>query len=364
MSTTWIYHERQEAMLCGQHALNNLLQTQAFSPGILSDIAHQLDEIELRFMANGNRNDVVSKDYIERVQEGSGHVDPSGNFSIEVLRSALLTNFNLTLVNTLQENIRDKEITFFDGFICNRSSHWFAVRKINGLFWNLNSTLEKPEQISHFKFAAEMQALRNDGYSVFCITEVGALPSPCTNENELLARGEAQFWWKEEDLLRGKGSKGYSNAWNNVGNGIRLDGKSTSVDDSSKKKSNSTDMITLEGLSEEDMIQMALEASIEQAFAGTKDHILATAVVLAPEPDPKQNGAIRIQFRFPNGNKISRRFLETEEVQALAAFAQEQCPGKSIEILAGFPLKSLSSLYNNTIKDAKLSGEQIHCRYL
>jgi len=35
----WIYHERQEAALCGQHALNNLVQECAFSPNSLANIA-------------------------------------------------------------------------------------------------------------------------------------------------------------------------------------------------------------------------------------------------------------------------------------------------------------------------------------
>jgi hypothetical protein len=35
----WIYHERQEAMLCGQHALNNLVQACVFSPESLAELA-------------------------------------------------------------------------------------------------------------------------------------------------------------------------------------------------------------------------------------------------------------------------------------------------------------------------------------
>jgi len=42
MTTTWIYHERQQALLCGQHALNNLLQIQSFTPDSLAEIALQL----------------------------------------------------------------------------------------------------------------------------------------------------------------------------------------------------------------------------------------------------------------------------------------------------------------------------------
>lgn len=57
-STEWIYHERQEAMLCGQHALNNLIQASVFTPGSLAEMALQLDEIELNYMAQNNEGGV------------------------------------------------------------------------------------------------------------------------------------------------------------------------------------------------------------------------------------------------------------------------------------------------------------------
>ena len=53
-SEYWIYHERQEAMLCGQHALNNLVQGNVFQPGYLAEIAQQLDQMELHMMAQNN----------------------------------------------------------------------------------------------------------------------------------------------------------------------------------------------------------------------------------------------------------------------------------------------------------------------
>lgn len=114
----WIYHERQEAQLCGQHALNNLVQQNAFSPGDLAEIAFQLDQMELNYMAQNNEGGVSSKDYLKRIAEGSGNVDESGNFSIEVLRSALLTRFNLDLPNIKQEGVGDKiDTAELDGFV-------------------------------------------------------------------------------------------------------------------------------------------------------------------------------------------------------------------------------------------------------
>ena len=140
----WIYHERQDAvslvfmalqillligcvsstkfcsaslslskttmpssskLLCGQHALNNLLQSNAFSPSTLSDIAHQLDEMELTYMSQNNEGGVHSKDYLQRIAEGSGNVDASGNFSIEVLRAALMNGYGLELPNIKQQSV-------------------------------------------------------------------------------------------------------------------------------------------------------------------------------------------------------------------------------------------------------------------
>ena len=42
------------ALLCGQHALNNLVQANVFSPEKLVQIAHRLDQLELDVMAQNN----------------------------------------------------------------------------------------------------------------------------------------------------------------------------------------------------------------------------------------------------------------------------------------------------------------------
>jgi Ataxin-3 len=58
MSNKYIYHERQEAALCGQHALNNLVQAKVFSAGQLAEIALQLDQMELIYMSQNNEGGV------------------------------------------------------------------------------------------------------------------------------------------------------------------------------------------------------------------------------------------------------------------------------------------------------------------
>jgi Ataxin-3 len=346
-SEYWIYHERQEALLCGQHALNNLVQASIFSAGSLADFAHQLDHMELNFMAQNNEGGVRSKEYIARLAEGSGNVDPSGNFSIEVLRAALRGKYDLDLPNIGQEGVGDSiDVAEMEGFICNRSSHWFAIRKINGRFWNLNSTQERPIAISHFNLATEIQGLQNSGYSVFCVPL--GLPPICSSETQR-SRGLPQYWWKESDLVQGKGSNattGASDPWKNVGSGLRLDGRST---------------MDMQELTEDEMMQVALEASL-MAPAVQEETVPLTA-----EPAAGTEGVVRLQFRLPNGGRKVRRFLKDNSVKMLYTYVGTESndgQGRLLELRFGFPPKDLAGLRNKTIGEASLDGEAIQGRFV
>jgi len=363
ISTTWIYHERQDALLCGQHALNNLVQSQAFFPESLAEIAQQLDNMELTYMSKNIEGGIHSKDYLNRIAEGSGNVDESGNFSIEVLRSALLTQYGLTLGNIQQEGVRDLEVTEMEGFICNRESHWFAIRKINGRFWDLNSTKEMPVPISHFRLAAEIEGLQAHGYSVFCVVDgKGNLPPPCNSVADRAERGLPDFWWNESDLLGGNNPSSAANTtepWSNVGSGMRLDGKPTPV-------ANGNDAMLGEELTEDEMLQMALANSLQEKEQPATLASKAAMQKLSAEPEQGEAGAVRVQFRMPDGSRKVRRFLKTDLVDVFYTFVEESCPsnGKHLEIRAGFPPKDISSMMMQSIKDAKMSGESLQCRFV
>jgi Josephin len=106
----------------------------AFAADHLSQIAWQLDQLELSAYAQNNEGGINSKDYLNRVAEGSGNVDAQGNFSIEVLRAALKSNYGLELPNVRQEDVMTAfgDVTDLEGFICNKVSFsppiFFAVR--------------------------------------------------------------------------------------------------------------------------------------------------------------------------------------------------------------------------------------------
>ena len=114
-----------------------------------------------------------SKEYLDFLAEGSGNVDGSGNFSIEVLRKALKEAYSLELISVREENLDEfGDITDLEGFIAHRDAHWFAIRKINGRFWNLNSMAEEPTIISHFKLATEIAGYQSSGCTYF-VASVG-----------------------------------------------------------------------------------------------------------------------------------------------------------------------------------------------
>ena len=47
---------------------------------------------------------------LQRLAEGSGNVDASGNFSIEVLRAALKNQFDLNLVSIQAEDLKEGKL--------------------------------------------------------------------------------------------------------------------------------------------------------------------------------------------------------------------------------------------------------------
>lgn len=334
----WIYHERQEAALCGQHALNNLVQQPIFSAHGLAEIAHHLDALELR-----HYGDVNSPAYLKRLAEGSGNVDAAGNFSIEVLRAALKSQFDLSLVSIQAENLKDVESTEIDGFIFNRAAHWFAIRKINGLYWNLDSMKDKPEAISHFRLAATVAAFRNEGYSVF-LTEGGRLPAPWKGKKHRDV-GRAQFWWKETNLRKGKDVvNGATDPWAKVqGKGNTLGGSKLEVTD---------DMDP----------EMQLQIAISKSLAPQREAV--NVPLLSPEPEKDEPNTFKIRLKLPNGKPLIRRFRAAETLGMIHAVVFEVCgsptEGKVLELRAGFPPKVLSG--DRTLSELK--GASVTCQWV
>ena len=76
-------------------------------------------------------------------------------------------------------------------FICNSSAHWFALRKVDKVWYNLNSTNRRmPEIISDFYLSAFLLAVKNCGYQVFSVEG----EFPLSSEDHFEFYNKNQFW--------------------------------------------------------------------------------------------------------------------------------------------------------------------------
>ncbi|CAM9461716.1 unnamed protein product, partial [Discosporangium mesarthrocarpum] len=228
----WVYHEKQESSLCGQHCLNNLLQDGVFSAPDLAEIAQELDAKERQYMLEAG---ITTPDALRFLAEDSGNVDEAGNFSIQVLNEALRRYRGLYLVSAdsadIRGNLSTNGYSREDSFVCNKQAHWFSIRVVGGTYWNLNSTLSFPEPITMFRLEATLHQYLSDGYSVFVVR--GGKLTPTGQEP---GRGGArENWYRVEELLavarsgsRVAGSTkpgtAATDVWLNSGPGQRLDG--------------------------------------------------------------------------------------------------------------------------------------------
>jgi ataxin-3 len=163
----WIYHEKQDAGLCGVHCLNNLLQGRFVTELDLMTYARRLDEAERHIMGEMGTE---TSDYLKFIAEDSGNVADDGNYSIQVLCEAL-KELGLTCTPTTapqESHVLDnpqKE----KAFICNLASHWLTIRKIDGEWWNLNSLLKEPQHLTELYLGAFLKQLQVEGYSIFVV---------------------------------------------------------------------------------------------------------------------------------------------------------------------------------------------------
>ncbi|KLO19447.1 Josephin-domain-containing protein [Schizopora paradoxa] len=169
-----IYHEKQQrgSMLCAQHALNSLLQGNYFTAPDLAHIAHSFDTLEQGTLDEASR------------QSTSTNMDDTGFFSVQVMEEALKV-WGLNLVRWRSEDMRPHNSEPYKqlAFVLNLQQHWFTLRRFGsassdftqdageGHWFNLNSTLLKPQWISKTYLGMVLQQSEDEGYSVFAVVQ-------------------------------------------------------------------------------------------------------------------------------------------------------------------------------------------------
>lgn len=171
-----IYFEHQSNdRLCGVHCLNSLLQGPFFDEIQLSEIGQNLDKMEKELLHN---QEPLSK---KQKQKNFSNVDETGNYNITVLTEALkIFNCEVSPIKQKEtEQLLLNEIDKIEAFIFNSSTHWFCIRKIDNVWYNLNSTNEGPgpQIISDFYLGAFIKGTEEIGFTNFLITNLPPLTS-------------------------------------------------------------------------------------------------------------------------------------------------------------------------------------------
>ncbi|CAF0731479.1 unnamed protein product [Adineta steineri] len=185
---TGIYHEHQQGLLCGQHALNNLLQNPIFSSAALDDIARNLDIEEISVL--------------EHTPVQLENMDDTGFYNIQVLQRALKA-FEIELVPYTSQYPIAKQARSnpecIPAYICNLGLHWFTIRRIGTYYFNLNSYYYVPELISDRTLTGYLNFITEKGYSVFIVC--GTLPA-CLADEKLTDNpiGPAEYTLLTKDL--------------------------------------------------------------------------------------------------------------------------------------------------------------------
>ena len=333
-----IYFEKQsDDRLCGMHCINSLLQGPYFDIISLSEIGIELDKKEQSLLGRQNSN--------------HNNVDLSGNYNIQVLTQALnslgcdviglKTHEAISLLDNNQN---------FEALIFNSSSHWFSIRKINGIWFNLNSTnnYPGPEIISDFYLGAFIQGAEDIGYINFLVKNLPKLPplngefyQNLQNNQRLVSYDEiiqAQNLKKEKRKQRDEEDKRKKEEENKF---KPFSGTGHMIDSNYNNMSNNYEF-------EDDQMREAYELSL-----------LAFAEQLKKEipPEPKYGGySFHINV---NGKMYNRKFEGKNKIGDIVKYIQSEIPTLNhVLLFQNFPYKSYDNI-DLTIEDSGLGFNQM-----
>ena len=334
----FVYFEKQSNdRLCGLHCLNNLLQGPYFDIVMLSEIGLELDKIE-RELTGGHYS--------------QNNVDDDGNYGIQVLQKALkLYGADLTPLKKRQAiSYIEQNGIIIEALIFNSSTHWFAIRKINDIWFNLNSTnsLPGPEIITDFYLSAFIQGAEDVGYTNFLVSNLPKLPEL---DGQMYSNLQNyQYLVKFEDIIKAKELKNAAIKEREMEQKKKEEeakkfkaftGKGYSVDEEHVLDVELHD-------DEDDEMEQAMKLSLEEFAKSTLKEL---------PPEPKEGG-FNIIVSY-NGKSFWRRFNDNDKIKHIIMFAKSQIPTFShISLFEAFPVKNYDD-EDKTLVEAGLGRNQL-----
>lgn len=260
-----------------------------------------------------------------------------GYFSISVI-IACLQEYGLTAIPgtrpDMVANIQAPENE--NGFVCHHRDHWFAIRKVHGKWYDLDSLKPAPERLTDPDLRRKIKRVLSDGYSIFVLRDIKTggrlelpLPRPdgdarylgpnqfYLDENEMNERREKAKLEqeREEAELNGEAFSGGAaiankpvvHQWPSQAEGRRLDG----------------------GPVPGQSAHVPTAATPAQPINTSDDAELAEAIRLsmeglpAPPPEPLSGpGCITVMLRLPKGSRKTRRFSKSDTLRDLFTWVE------------------------------------------
>ncbi|EDK31541.1 josephin protein (macronuclear) [Tetrahymena thermophila SB210] len=384
-----IYWEKQGLdQLCGVHCINSLLQGPFFNEIELASIARELDDLEKQLMAAQGMD---SKEYLSYLAQDSQNVADDGNYSIQVLQAALKKMGNLNIESVDSEINKGQDLSTEIGFICNSDHHWFSIRQVDGIWYNLNSTNRRaPEIISDFYLSAFLMSVKESGYNIFVVR--GEYPS---SSKELFPQVQNyQKWLTKEEVfqIHQQVSKDknfklniggtdqemmdralkesldmYNKQNQGKGNMDEEYGDEDEDEEERKKKEeeekNKFKAFQGQGISMQSNTNNQEHDQLNQYFSQFENHedpelVFAIIMSLSTKFESRPSQGLVLQFRFPDGSKKDWTFASTQTIRDLYDFCKSiQQPNKEykFKLSQNFPKVELNNL-DITLEQASIAN--------
>lgn len=135
-----------------------------FDESSLFEIARQLDEEEKKILE--------AQSIPLSAMEGTNNIADDGNYNIQVLEQAIQGIGTYELLNLDKPGVRTTDLgNDNQAFLCNSADHWFAIRKVHGIWFNLNSTNTEPgpQIVSDFYLDVFLDAVKGANYTIYTV---------------------------------------------------------------------------------------------------------------------------------------------------------------------------------------------------
>lgn len=311
-----VYWEKQsDDKLCGLHALNAILQAPIHDIVSLSQVAIELTAAEKKMVASSN--------YI------SENVGLDGNFSIQVIIEALKRLGNIWIESIDSQENKGKNHCNEQCIVCNTDAHWITIRKVGGIWFNLNSCHpDGPQVISDFYLEAFLDSTREKGYFIFQVK--GKLPTYDAKiyEEDLQPHQNYLTFKKVLDIheyqqgLRDKPKDGEEDDQKGYKD---FDGKGVSLGGGDLKAT----FAKISGQETDPELIQAMKLSYEDMF---KD---------MPE---KSDKTIDLRIRMPDGKNLTWRFNREDRILMIYNFCfYKQVENIGFTVSISYPKKMLDN---------------------